>query len=223
MGRDTRCNYHPFGFPDWTHSNAIVYSPSDGNLILSSRSLSWVMKIDYNNGMGTGNVLWKLGPNGDFKLQNGGPSDWFYNQHYPVFLGLLTVTKYKLAISDNGNSRPDPVSGVPCGDGGAVGGVGPCYSRGLILDVNEPAKTASIVWQDNLSPLFAQCCGNINVLANGNVDMGAGATSFAFPQNTEALEVTQQAIPQIVWQMNITGQFSYRMLRIPSLYPGVTW
>jgi len=85
-------NYHPFGFPDWTHSNAVVYSPSDGNLILSSRSLSWVMKIDYNNGMGTGNVLWKLGPNGDFKLQNGGPSDWFYNQHYPVFLGLLTVT-----------------------------------------------------------------------------------------------------------------------------------
>jgi hypothetical protein len=211
-------NYHPFGFPDWTHSNAVVYSPSDRNLILSSRSLSWVMKIDYKDGHGTGDILWKLGPNGDFTLQNGGLSDWFYNQHYPLFLSPLTVGTYKLAIWDNGNSRPDPISGLPCGTAGAS----PCYSRGLILNINEHARTASMVWQDNLSPLFALCCGNISVLANGNVDMGTGATSFA-PSATEALEVTQTSPPQVVWQMNITGDLAYRMVRIPSLYPGVTW
>ena len=25
-------NRHPLDFPDWTHSNALVYSPDDGNL-----------------------------------------------------------------------------------------------------------------------------------------------------------------------------------------------
>ena len=213
-------NYHPLGLPDWTHSNALIYSASDRNLILSSRSLSWVIKIDYNNGAGTGDILWKLGPNGDFTLQNGGPSDWFYNQHFPVILNPTAATgePLELAVWDNGNSRPDPTTGTPCGQPGA----GPCYSRGLILNVNEAAKTASIVWQDNLSPLFALCCGDIGVLSNGDVDMGTGALSV-FPGSTEALEVTQESSPQVVWQMNVTGQLSYRMVRIPSLYPGVTW
>jgi len=54
-------NRHPMGLPDWAHSNTIVYSPDDHNLILSMRNQSWVIKIDYNNGKGTGNILWKLG------------------------------------------------------------------------------------------------------------------------------------------------------------------
>lgn len=211
-------NDHPFGPLDWTHSNAIVYSATDHDLVLSSRSLSWVMKIDYSDGTGTGNILWKLGPNGDFTLQNGGPSDWFYNQHYPVFLSSLTAGSYNLGVWDNGDSRPDPVTGLPCGTTGA----GPCYSRGLIMTIDEPARTVAIDWQDNLSPLYALCCGNINVLPNGDVDLGTGSSSLV-PPATEALEVTQQPAPAVVWQMNITGQFSYRMLRIPSLYPGVTW
>jgi hypothetical protein len=227
-------NYHPFqvasgcgapGAPvcDWTHSNALIYSPDDGNLVLSSRNLSWITKINYANGAGDGSVLWKLGPNGDFTLQSGGPGDWFYNQHYPNFLSRPTTGSFTLGVWDNGNSRPDPISGMTCGDGGIVPPVGPpCYSRGIILNVDETAKTASLNWQDNLSPLFALCCGNINVLSNGNVDLGAGGDSF-FPAATEALEVTQTTPPTVVWQMNVTNQFSYRMIRIPSLYPGVTW
>jgi arylsulfate sulfotransferase len=30
-------NRHPVGFPDWTHTNAVVYSPDDGNLLVSMR------------------------------------------------------------------------------------------------------------------------------------------------------------------------------------------
>ena len=222
-------NYHPFQvapgcglagatFCDWTHSNAIVYSPDDGNLVLSSRNLSWVSKIDYHDGAGTGDVLWKLGPSGDFTLEGGGASDWFYNQHYPNLLSRPTVGTFTLGVWDNGNSRPDPISGIPCGDGGLNNGGPPCYSRALLMTINETAKTAAIVWQDNLSPLFALCCGNINVLANGNVDIGAGGDSF-FPAATEALEVTQETEPKVVWQLNVSGEFSYRMIRIPSLYP----
>jgi arylsulfate sulfotransferase len=74
-------NRHPMGFPDWTHANALVYSPDDGNLLLSSRHQSWVLKIDYANGNGAGDVIWKLGYQGDFTLNSDLPSDWFYAQH----------------------------------------------------------------------------------------------------------------------------------------------
>ncbi|HEU5400137.1 MAG TPA: hypothetical protein VFU86_02200, partial [Terriglobales bacterium] len=36
-------------------------------------------------------------------------------------------------------------------------------------------------------------------------------------------EVTNEPHPQLVWQMQITNQNSYRANRIPSLYPGVQW
>ena len=45
-------NRHPYMFPDWTHSNAIVYEP-DGSLLLSMRHQSWILKIDYANGTGS--------------------------------------------------------------------------------------------------------------------------------------------------------------------------
>jgi arylsulfate sulfotransferase len=215
-------NYHPFQFPDWTHSNAIIFSKSDSNLILSCRNISAVMKIDYRNGAGPGDILWKLGPNGDFALQNGTASDWFYNQHYPNVISPVSIGEFQLAVWDNGNSRPDPVTGLPCETSTGAPGGGACYSRGTIWDIDEPARTATLAWQDNLSPLFALCCGNINLLSTGNIDLGAGGASF-FPSATEALEVTQQPSPQVVWQMNITNQFSYRIVRLPSLYPGVSW
>ena len=72
---------HLDGLPDWTHSNALLYT-ADGNLLLSMRHQSWILKIDYNNGTGSGNILWRLGYQGDFALtQNGAvvtdPSVWF--------------------------------------------------------------------------------------------------------------------------------------------------
>ena len=49
-------NRHPMQFPDWTHTNAILYSPDDGNIVLSIRHQDWIIKIDYANGQGTGNI-----------------------------------------------------------------------------------------------------------------------------------------------------------------------
>jgi arylsulfate sulfotransferase len=224
-------NYHPLSFPDWTHSNAVIYSSSDGNLVLSSRDLSWVMKINYQDGAGNGDILWKLGPNGDFTLVNGKPSDWFYNQHFPIFLSPNTDGSFQLGVWDNGNTRPDPTSGLPCEDEHANPAGGACYSRGLILNVDENAKTAEIAFQDQVpgvppstAPGFAFCCGNINILSNGDVEMGEGGLSlFVPPFATGVSEVTNSATPQSVWQLTVEGQASYRAFRIPSLYPGVTW
>ena len=79
-------NRRPYQFPDWTHTNAILYSPKDGNLIISIRHQNWLVKVDYANGAGAGDILWHLGYQGDFTLVGGtDPTDWFYAQHGPSF------------------------------------------------------------------------------------------------------------------------------------------
>jgi len=108
-------NRHPMEFPDWTHSNATLYSPDDGNLLLSVRHQNWIIKIEYQDGKGTGNVLWRLGPGGDFTLQGGtDPTDWFYAQHLPSFVTPNTAGTFSLVLFDNGDDREFP-TGVSCG------------------------------------------------------------------------------------------------------------
>ncbi len=74
-------NRHPWAamFPDWTHSNSLAYSNVDGDFIISMRHQNWVVKVDFANGNGTGDVLWTLGEGGDYALKGGvDPTDWFY-------------------------------------------------------------------------------------------------------------------------------------------------
>lgn len=206
-------NRHLQGLPDWTHSNAIVYT-ADGNLLVSMRHQSWILKIDYENGLGTGSVLWKLGEEGDFTSASGDPNDWFYAEHDPSIL-TSDGSKTTLAIWDNGNLRIDS-SGAMCG----VGSGPACYSRATIFQIDEAAKTANLLW-DYLPGFYSWWGGSIGQLSNGNMEF-----DMTIPTNTTAsqvTEVTQTGNPQVVWQLNITGENAYRTSRIPSLYPGVTW
>jgi arylsulfate sulfotransferase len=133
-------NRHPFLFPDWTHSNVLLYSADDHNVLLSVRHQNWIIKIDFEDGKGSGNILWRLGEGGDFSL-NGGidPTDWFYAQHGPNFFSTNTTGVFKLGVMDSGGDRQFP-TGVICG----VGGAAPClYSTALVLQVDEAAKTAT--------------------------------------------------------------------------------
>ena len=211
-------NRHPMNFPsDWTHTNAVVYSPSDGDLIISIRHQYWVIKIDYDNGLGSGDIVWKLGWQGDFTLVGGtDPVDWFYAQHGPSFVTSNTSGTYQLTLFDNGDNRP--INGSPCGEGP----VSPCYSTVPLLEINESAMTATVQWQDTLS-MFSFFGGNAEVLPNGNVEFNecaSGGTS----SGGSVYEVTRgPTSPQTVWQLQIAGQNSYRANRLPSLYPGVQW
>jgi hypothetical protein len=206
-------NRHLFGLPDWTHSNALVYTP-DGNLLLSMRNQSWILKLDYADGTGSGNVLWKLGNEGDFSLASGGPSDWFYGQHNP---GIVTTdgSQTSLAIFDDGNYRIGS-DGLGCG---AVPPA-PCYTRATIFQIDESTNGASLLWQYTPG-FFSWWGGSIGVLSNGDVEFDS---SEPFDDNASQInEVTYTSSPQVVWQLNITGENAYRGFRIPSLYPGVTW
>jgi len=138
-------NRHLQGLPDWTHSNALVYTPGDGNLLLSIRHQSWIIKIDYANGTGTGNILWKLGEGGDFSLSGGDPSQWFYAQHYPNLL-QSNGSQMSLAIFDNGNFRVLENGNVEFDMSAPFGFV----PRSRITEVT-PDATAAVVWQMDIN------------------------------------------------------------------------
>ncbi len=209
----------PNGTADWTHSNAVVYSPDDGNLILSLRNQNWIVKINYGNGAGDGRILWHLGPGGDFTLPSGqAPIEWNYGQHYPVLLGPNTAGIFPLMFFNNGNGRQVDTNNDICGTPGLT----PCYSSVPTFQLNEYADTAQVLEETNLSPDYSVCCGSTNLLANGDLEYDV-ALDVNTPDVSYIQEVTHEQNSQMVWQMNITGQLAYRGFRIPSLYPGVEW
>lgn len=212
-------SHAPYGLPDWTHGNSLLYSPDDGNLFFSMRNQSWIIKINYQDGTGDGSILWKFGPGGDFTLASGeAPIDWNYGQHDITLQSPNSTGIFSLMFFDNGNNRLVDSNDDVCG----TNGVEACYSSVPIFQVNEYTKSASVLWQATQLPVYSICCGDALVLPNGNVEYDV-AFSGTTPNVSYIQEVTQTDSPEVVWQMTITGQLAYRGFRIPSLYPGVTW
>jgi len=209
-------NRHPLNFPDWTHANSLFYCPDDGNLLISLRHQFWVLKLDYRDGQGSGDVLWKLGYEGDFQLDAGAPANWFYSQHYANIVSPNTTGDVKLALFDNGNARVLDPSGTNCDQPGAP----PCYSRAAIFEVNENNRTASVAWSYTLPYSFWG--GVTQVLANGDVYVDE-TTPADNPMGSRIQEFTQEPNAKLVWQLDVNGQNSYRTIHLPSLYPGVEW
>ena len=214
---------HPMGGNDWTHSNAVVYSADDGNLIVSIRHQNWLVKVDYNNGAGAGDVIWKLGYQGDFTLVGGtDPTDWFYAQHGPSFASSNTTGKYSMVLFDNGNDRYFPTGQATCTTVASA----TCYSTVPVLQIDETVtpKTATLV-SNPTAPYFSFFGGNAEVLANGNVEF----CESAGPHGGVMFEMTPASTPQQVWRMdsafNSAGTYpqAYRGQRISSMYPGVQW
>ena len=218
-------NRRPYSYPDWTHSNAVIYSKDDGNLIVSSRHQNWLIKVDYANGSGDGHVVWRLGYQGDFVLLNAvgaidfNDHDWFFAQHYPSFVSTNTSGKFRLTLFDNGDDRGvvDVVGGT-CGTGQPVA----CYSTVPVFDIDETAMTATLVIHPTTED-YSFFGGSAQGLNNGNLEYAESANTSLPGTNGTILEVTQSTPSQTVWKMVISGQYAYRGERKPSLYPGVQW
>ena len=194
-------NRHLNGLPaDWTRGNAVVYTQQDGNLLFSMRHQSWVVKIDYSNGLGTGKILWRLGYQGDFSLAQGtDPSLWFSFQHFPSVVNQ-NGSHTTLAIWDNGDNRVLDTSGTICGTPTSAR----CYSRATVYDVDESSMIANLAWADSL-PCFSIWGGSINQLENGNIEYDINSPLIPPSPGvaSEVQEVTPTALPQTVWQMDI--------------------
>jgi arylsulfate sulfotransferase len=214
---------HPLGGADWTHTNAVIYSADDGNLIVSIRHQNWVVKVDYKNGTGAGDILWKLGYQGDFTLAGGtDPTDWFYAQHAPSFVTPNTTGKFSLVLFDNGNDRffPPPSGQVLC----ATATTSTCYSTVPVLQLDETLKIATLAFHAH-APFFSNFGGNAAVLKNGNVEYCESSGAHG----GDIYEVTQDGNALVVWRMQSAFNtafgysYAYRGQRIPSFYPGVQW
>jgi hypothetical protein len=207
-------NRHPYQFPDWTHSNAMLYSADDHNILLSIRHQNWIVKIDFNDGKGSGNILWHLGEGGDFRLEGGSdPQDWFYAQHGPSYFTPNTTGVFALGIMDNGDDRIFP-PGITC----RASGTPPClYSTAEVLQIDESHMVATIL--SNYAPpsTYSFYGGDVNSLANGDYEVDF----CSLPSGAVIQELNPSQ--QIVWQATTPGDDQYRTDRLPSLYPGVQW
>lgn len=190
---------------DWTHSNAITYLP-DGNLLVSMRHQDWVIKIDYADGTGSGDVLWRLGADGDFTLEQAGtpdPAPWFSHQHQPELYGS------ELVIYDNSNLRHESDENA--------------HSRGQSYLIDEDTMTATLILNADLG-VYSSFLGSAQKLANGNYHFLSGGigggtdvgTDLGIPAgDSQSTEVTPDG--EIVYVL-ATGATTYRSFRMPNLY-----
>jgi arylsulfate sulfotransferase len=188
---------------DWLHSNALYYTPSDGSLLLSMRHQDWVDKIDYGNGSGTGAILWTLGLDGDFTINNptGDSYPWFSHQHDAGFLQNGTTM---LALFDNGNTRVSPPPlGLGSGD-----------SRGYVLSVDETNLQVTPVLLADLG-IFSGALGTAERLDNGDYHFDAGFSPTAPPY-----AMTVEVFPDgtLSYALQVEGLRAYRAMRVISLY-----
>jgi hypothetical protein len=180
---------------DWTHSNSIFYT-SDGHFIVSHRNLDLVTKINYANGAGNGDVIWKLGPQGDIALTNPGIDAFPFNSHQH----FATMKGNRLWLYDNGNTRVARFGGS---------------NRGQVYVMNEAAKTATLELNVSL-PVNSLALGSAQRLSNGNYSFGAGELSAG---RGVLYEVVPNPLPAgtLNYQAGIPAA-CYRRLRMRDLY-----
>jgi len=176
---------------DWLHGNALQLTP-DNNIIYSSRHQDWVIKINYSNGQGFGNVIWRLGRDGDFQMASGDDSLWFSHQHDPNFEGTD-----RLAVFDNGNTRQAEDENA--------------HSRGQVLDIDESNRVVSLALNVDLGA-FSTALGSAQKLTNGNYHFNLGWMPNTFSQ---ALEYDPSGA--LVTQVQTETQM-YRSFRMRDLY-----
>jgi hypothetical protein len=217
-------NRHPVLLSDWLHANDLIYSPDDGNLILGIVAQAWIIKIDYQDGQGSGDVLWRLGPEGDFTLTNGGLDAWFMANHDPNIVSPNSTGVFNLILFNNDDYNGlFNVPPTPC----STPGNPVCQSTVPIYQVDEENMTATILWQypimtaNGASTDYSWYTGSARLLDDNRVDMGINVPTDD-PTGSRYMEVTYPD-QQIVLRMEVSGQQAYRMIHYPSLYPGVQW
>jgi hypothetical protein len=201
---------------DWLHANSLYYwpAPEDGNttggdIVLSLRHQDWVVKIDYKDGSGTGDILWRLGNHGDFTFVNtyNDPWPWFSHQHD---VGIEGNGAGVMTVFDNGNTRLADLGGncAPYD----------CNSRGMALTLKHTGMTATPALSLDLGS-YSTAEGSAQLLSTGNYFF-----ENPFTPNVEGFSLEYgptPAVPQIGpadTLLDLSGPQHYRGFQMPSLY-----
>ncbi len=178
---------------DWLHGNALQLT-ADGDLLYSSRHQDWIIKIDFRYGQGTGDVIWRLGKDGDFQINSNDSSPWFSHQHGPQFAPDSDTI---LAVFDDSNLRHAVDKNA--------------HSRGQVLQLDEQNKIATLLVNADLGG-FSFAVGNAQPLRDGEYHFDVGW----LPDNSSrSMEVDSSG--NLVDVVKVNAQ-EYRSFRMRDLY-----
>lgn len=219
------------GFPqanDWTHANALQYTPYDGNIIVSMRHLDATLKVNWGNGTGDGKVKWVFSgiplrdQNGDpipsFALatnSTGGQHDigypWFSHQHdFEVeYGGYLFPNGFRVfTIFDNGNLRQETYNTQ-------------AHSRCQLFAINEDLMIANLNTNADVGS-YSFAVGTAQMLSNGSLACDSGFIG-GFPAATTnpASETTESKQDGALSYKLRVAQSTYRSFRMKNLYTPV--
>jgi hypothetical protein len=178
------------GQVDPVHGNA-VSRDVDGNILISSRNMSELTKINHANG----DIIWRMGgENNQFTFVNDNIPEHFSEQH-----DVRRIANGHITIFNNGNYLPVQVSSAKE------------YS------VDEVNKIATLIWfyehpDVNGNHVFGRGSGNAQRLPNGNTMISWGTIYYGLglPSMTEV-----DMNKNIKWEMTFDedGQKSYRTFK----------
>ena len=210
--------YTSFGdVKDWTHANAVVFDAKRNALIVSSRHMSAVLAIRYADDASgkSGDLLWRLGPGGDFTLQGSGELQYY--QH-----AVEVQDDGSILLYDNGNMRPGTDLNSPDITQHP-------YSRAVLFSLDDANKTVTQKWEMRSlvdgRQLWAFFVGDANHEPNGNilVDNGGITDPAGISSLITEVEPTGDEGGTIVFSLRLDdngASFVYRALRVPTLYGG---
>ena len=176
---------------DYIHVNSIELDELDGNIILSCRETSEVIKISRV----TGEVMWRMGgKHNEFTFINEHEEN--APRYFKVQHDARRHPNGNLTIFDNGADKNDKSRQ---------------YSRGVEYALDEENKTATMVWEFRHDPdIVAMSGGNVIRLPNGNsiIRWGGAAKLGEAPAATE-VDPNGQLVYEI-WpaQEGVTGGFT---------------
>jgi len=170
---------------DYAHVNSHEVDV-DGNLIVTMRYMSNVVKIDRK----TGDVLWILGgKDNQFTFLDEHESN--APEYFSLPHNATILPNGNLTLFDNGDHHTPP------------------YSRGVEYEIDQENKTVRLVWEFRHNPdIYASSGGNVQRLPNGNtiICWGRGGASNSMPIFTEVHPDNSIAF-ELLYP---NGMFSYR-------------
>jgi len=179
---------------DPIHINSIELT-IDGNLLISSRNLNEITKINRQ----TGEIIWRLG----------GKNNQF------TFIGEDETNK-PLYFSRTHDVRQLPNGNITAFDNGADRKSAK-FSRVVEYKIDEANKTAELVFEYRHTPdIYSQFQGSFRHLPNGNMFIGWGSASGGGSPAYSEITPDKNVVSEMSWLPS--GLISYRALKYPKQF-----